>query len=495
MPSTKKAWKSGSGRRARTYAACSSALLLLIASYSLVLSGAPSDEARISIYSPVANYSLTVLQRAGREYVGLLEILEPLGQVSARTEKQSLKLRFNSIDAQLGIGTNRVRVRGHDLELTAPLLMENGRGLVPVDSLVTLLPQFLGIPVTYHPASRRLFVNQNGTTYSTQFNNGNPPKLILSFTSPVNPMIATEPGKLRMTFARDPLVASGPATMNFDARAIASATFEENNGAAAITITGSAPLMASFGNDGRMITIAPAPARAAPQTTAAPPSPPASASATNPAPLATPLPPAGASPSPPQARAFAVIDASHGGSEPGATLSDKLFEKDVTLAFARRIRQELAGKGLSAALLRDSDAVLTTDQRAGLANAMHPAIYLCIHAAADGKGTRIYTAMFSAGEHSVGPFLPWNEAQMSSLGMSQAVATSMTTELGRTFPARILTASLHPLQNVTAPAVALEIAPRNGHVEDLESDEYQQQVGVAVANALVSLKDKLGGPQ
>jgi N-acetylmuramoyl-L-alanine amidase len=71
----------------------------------------------------------------------------------------------------------------------------------------------------------------------------------------------------------------------------------------------------------------------------------------------------------------------------------------------------------------------------------------------------------------------------------------MTTELGRTFPARSLTASLHPLQNVTAPAVALEIAPRNGNVEDLESDEYQQQVGVAVANALASLRDKLGGPQ
>lgn len=467
--------------------------LLLIASCSFLLSGAPSEEARISIYSPVANYSLTVQQRGGREYVGLLEMLEPLGQVSARTEKQSWKLRFNSVDAQLGIGTNRARVHGRDLELAAPLLMENGRGLVPVDSLVSLLPHFLGVSVTYHPAARRLFVNQNGTTYSAQFNNGNPPKLVLSFSSPVNPMIATEPGKLRMTFTRDPLVASGSPTVNFDAKAIASATFEENNGAAAITILGSAPLMASFGNDGRMITIAPAPAKATPQTAAALPSPPVSGSASNLPLTGIPAPPAASAPSPP--RAFAIVDASHGGSEAGARLSDKLLEKDVTMAFARRIRQELAGKGFSAALLRDGDTTLSSDQRAGLANAMRPAIYLCVHAAADGKGVRVYTAMFSAGEQSVGPFLPWNEAQVSSLGTSQMVATSITTELGRTFPARMLPASLHPLQNVTPPAVALEIAPRSGNVEDLESEEYQQQVGVAVANALASFREKLGGQQ
>jgi N-acetylmuramoyl-L-alanine amidase len=176
-------------------------------------------------------------------------------------------------------------------------------------------------------------------------------------------------------------------------------------------------------------------------------------------------------------------------------LSDKLLEKDVTMAFARRIRQEMAGKGFSAALLRDGDTTLSSDQRAGLANAMRPAIYLCVHAAADGKGVRVYTAMFSAGEQSVGPFLPWNEAQVSSLGTSQMVATSITTELGRTFPARMLPASLHPLQNVTAAAVALEIAPRSGNVEDLESEEYQQHVGVAVANALASLREKLGGQQ
>src|SRR5207245_10161630 len=41
-------------------------------------------------------------------------------------------------------------------------------------------------------------------------------KLVLNFSSPVNPTIGTEPGKLNMIFLRDPLVPSGPETVNFN---------------------------------------------------------------------------------------------------------------------------------------------------------------------------------------------------------------------------------------------------------------------------------------
>jgi N-acetylmuramoyl-L-alanine amidase len=351
--------------------------------------------------------------------------------------------------------------------------------------------------VTYHQGARRLFISLNGITYKTQFNNGNPPKLILSFSSPVNPMIATEPGRLRMTFTRDPLVASEASATTFNAKAITSAIFEENNGAATITVTGAVPLMASFGNDGRIITIATAPIAPSAQAAVTPP-PPTGAATSPPSPSALSIPtvPAAAQPaSQPPAHTFALIDASHGGSEPGATFSDKLVEKDINLAFARRIRQELESRGVSASLLRDSDVTLTTDQRAGMANAMRPAIYICIHAAADGKGTRVYTAIFSASGPSAGPFSPWDQAQVPSLSLSQITATSAATELGRTFAARPLSASIHPLENVTAPAIALEVSPRNGNVEDLTAEDYQQQVGAAVANAIASIKDKLGAPQ
>ena len=68
---------------------------VLLASVTL-LSAAPSaapsaDEKHISVYSPVAIYTLPVLDRAGHEYVGLLELLEPLGRVSSRFEWTTLE--------------------------------------------------------------------------------------------------------------------------------------------------------------------------------------------------------------------------------------------------------------------------------------------------------------------------------------------------------------------------------------------------------------------
>src|SRR5581483_10270221 len=110
----------------------------------------------------------------------------------------------------------------------------------------------------------------------------------------------------------------GPPTVSFNGKAISSASFEENNGAAIITIGRNAPLMASFGNDGRTITIAPAPSLP-PQAAASQPAAPANsptAAATPPAP-----PPTGPSAATtlPAARTFALIDASHGGTESGAT--------------------------------------------------------------------------------------------------------------------------------------------------------------------------------
>ena len=156
------------------------------------------------------------------------------------------------------------RVRAFDLP--ANFLLENGRGLVPVSSLLSLLPRFLWVPITFHESSRRLFIGNVGVHFTAQVNKTNPPTLVMNFSSPVNPMIATEPGKLRMVFTHEPVVPPGSQTLTFDSPAIPSATFQETNGAVEIAVNGPAPLFASFSNDGRTITIAPAPQAVAPQS-------------------------------------------------------------------------------------------------------------------------------------------------------------------------------------------------------------------------------------
>src|SRR5580700_567012 len=229
-----------------------------------------AEEKKISIYSSVANYTLSVTERNGQDYVGLFEILEPLGTANVKTDGLHLKLRYKTVVAEFTAGESRARVQGRNLDLPASFLLDNGRGLVPLACLSTLLPRFLATPVAFHETSRRLFIGNVAVHFTAQINKTNPPTLVMNFSSPVNPMIATEPGKLRMVFTHEPVVPPGSQTLTFDSPAIPSATFQENNGAVEIAVNGPAPLFASFSNDGRTITIAPAPQAVAPNQAPAP---------------------------------------------------------------------------------------------------------------------------------------------------------------------------------------------------------------------------------
>jgi N-acetylmuramoyl-L-alanine amidase len=460
--------------------------------FVLALSGFPvsgAEEKRLSVYSSTANYSLTVVERNGADYVGLVEILQPLGPVGTRSDGRVWRLSFNRVDGEFTPGKTRARIQGQDFDLPVSFLLENGRGLVPLSSLPALLQHFLGSAVNFHESSRRLFIGNAAVHFTAQVNKTSPPTLVMNFTSPVNPMIATEPGKLRMVFTREPLVPPGSQTLTFDSPAIPSATFQENNGAAEIAVNGPVPLFASFSNDGRTITITPAP-QAVPhaQVPAAQPTAPAAGSiaqtspvAAAPVPVSTPV------------QYFVIVDASHGGDERGAALSDQLAEKDVTLAFGLRLRQQLQAHGLTTLLLREGDATMSLDQRANMTNAAHPAIYIGLHAASQGTGVRLYRALMPAGSEARGPFLDWNTAQSGFRAASQAAQSSLAVEFGkRQIAVRSLLAPLRPLNNVTAAAVAIEIAPPAGKLADLNSAAYQQQVAESVTAGIEAVRDQLG---
>ena len=458
----------------------------------VLLGAATTDEKRLSIYSSVATYTLPVTDRAGREYVGLLEVLEPLGRVSARLEGQHWKMRFNDSDGDFMAGKTQAKVRGRDLDLGGPFLIENSRGMVPMNSLSTLLPRFLGNPVNFHEAARRLFIGDIATQVTAQLDSSNPPRLVLTFTVPVNPIISTEPGKLRMVFTREPLVPPGGMSLTFDNSTITQANFSESNGTAELTIAASSPLMASFSNSGRTITVTAA-AQSTPPTGTTPvvgetplPEGPAPTSGT-PVSGETTMPPAS-----PARRLVAVVDPAHGGAERGAALTETLAEKNVTLGFARLLRHELERQGFAVILLRDGDDTLTLDQRAGAANSARAGIYISLHAASQGSGARVYTALLPREGPDKGPFHAWNAAQTPALPVSQNVADAIVSEMQkRELPARGYSASLRPLNNLLMPALAVELAPGPNGVADLPSANYQQKVAAAIADAIASQRQRL----
>lgn len=81
-------------------------------------------------------------------------------------------------------------------------------------------------------------------------------------------------------------------------------------------------------------------------------------------------------------RPLIVIDAGHGGKDPGAPgASGRAIEKDVTLQLAREVRDELARRGrLRIALTRDGDTTLTLEDRAAIARRLGASLFLSIHA-------------------------------------------------------------------------------------------------------------------
>jgi N-acetylmuramoyl-L-alanine amidase len=480
---------SGAGLIAAVVIATAPAFLLLASSLlSVSWWLAPPGQKQISIYSSHANYSLPVIERNGLEYLSLFEALQPLGSVSAKADHSRWKLRYQNLEAEFSLGETRFRIQGRDLELAGKFFVENGRGLVPLNSLSLLLSQFLGAPIGFHQNSRRLFIDNVAVHFTAQITPSNPAALVMNFTSPVNPMIATEPGKLRMVFTHEPLVPPGSEILSFGSTTIPSASYSEDNGAAQIAISGTASLFASFSNDGRTITVS-ATTQPNPQIGSQRPWQPPPSLAT--LPVQSTAVPAGSNSAVPY---FAVIDPSHGGEERGAALSDQLAEKDVTLAFARRIRQELENRGLASLLLRDADTTLTVDQRANSANTAHPAIYICIHAASEGTGVRLYTSLLPEGGENHGPFLDWNTAQAGFQSMSQTAAASLSTEFTRRqVPVRSLIAPLRPLNNVTAAAVALEISPSTGAASDFDAPAYQQTVAESLAAGLSAVREKLTG--
>jgi N-acetylmuramoyl-L-alanine amidase len=454
----------------------------ILAVSSLSLFSSPAEEKRVSIYSLAANYALPVVERNGQDYVALIEALDPLGTVKATAEGKRWKFRYDKVEGEFTSGSSHAHIRRHDFDLHAEFLLENGRGLVPLSSLGQLLSDILGGPVTFHEASRRLFIGSAAVHFTAQMSKQNPPTLVMTFTSPVNPMIATEPGKLHMFFNHEAVVAPGSPALTFGDKSIPSASYEEANGTAEITVNGTAPLFASFSDRNHTITIS---AAAPPNIQAAAPG--------QPTPAASPAPNTSSPPASPSApQFFAVVDASHGGDERGEAISEQLAEKDVTLAFARSLRQELQARGLRTLVLRDGDATLTLDQRATLANLAHPMIYICLHASSEGRGVRLYTAMLPANGVDKGLFLDWNTVQSSFLPLSQLTATSLASNLQqKQISVRVLLAPLRPLNNIAAAAVAVEIAPSPDGVPSLSSSMYQQQVNSALAAGVLSLRAKL----
>jgi N-acetylmuramoyl-L-alanine amidase len=193
---------------------------------------------------------------------------------------------------------------------------------------------------------------------------------------------------------------------------------------------------------------------------------------------------------------FVMIDPSHGGNDRGATFSGKLMEKDITLRLARELRKELEERGIAVRLLRESDIDLSLDHRAELTNEQRAGLYVALHAGRPGKGVRVYSPLLTDVQPQAGRFLPWETAQSSALGRSQNLARAVSEEFQKKGLTVVnLGVPLRPLNNIAAPAIAVELAPDADDLQSLESQKRQNNVATAIALGVLQIRSQTGAHQ
>jgi N-acetylmuramoyl-L-alanine amidase len=190
----------------------------------------------------------------------------------------------------------------------------------------------------------------------------------------------------------------------------------------------------------------------------------------------------------PASRFTVVIDAAHGGDDTGGRLASGQMEKAATLAFSVRLRSLLAARGLTVITTRESDATVDPALRAQIANRTRAEACLSLHATESGSGIHLFTSSLAPTQPA--RFFPWRTAQSAFVNRSLALAGALNSALLHDgFNVTLGRTALISVDNMTCPALAIEIAPLRGNdgkvTAEPDDPDYQARVATTLATALL----------
>ncbi len=170
-----------------------------------------------------------------------------------------------------------------------------------------------------------------------------------------------------------------------------------------------------------------------------------------------------------------VIDAGHGGHDPGAVNGSK-HESVATLAIARKVGAKLKAKGVSVKFTRTKDKSLTLQERCNISNEFGADVFVSIHlnAAANKEATGIET---------------WRHRNVGA--KTKRLANTVQTELVRVLGWKNRgvkeTTSLFVLQKTKASAVLVECGfiSNNEEARLLFIERYQEKLAQAIADGVL----------
>ena len=168
-----------------------------------------------------------------------------------------------------------------------------------------------------------------------------------------------------------------------------------------------------------------------------------------------------------------VIDAGHGGKDPGATSVLGFYEKGINLAVARKVARLLEQRGLRVKMTRTSDYFIELEERAAIANRLRADLFVSIHSDSFPKSTRRGYTVYIA-----------RSASSSSRRAANAIARSMSGTGLNSFG--VQTAGYHVLTGTRGPAVLVELGYLSNRREAalLRSSSFQNRLAEAVADGI-----------
>jgi N-acetylmuramoyl-L-alanine amidase len=189
------------------------------------------------------------------------------------------------------------------------------------------------------------------------------------------------------------------------------------------------------------------------------------------APLPTPVPSPALRPG--RLSGTVVIDAGHGGKDPGARSILGFYEKGINLSVALDVARLLEQRGLRVKMTRTDDYFVELEDRAAIANNLDADLFVSIHSDSFPKSTRRGYTVYIA-----------NSASSSSRRAANAIARSMSGTGLNSFG--IQTANYHVLTGTRCPAVLVEMGYLSNRSEAslLRSGSFQDRLARAVADGI-----------
>lgn len=167
-----------------------------------------------------------------------------------------------------------------------------------------------------------------------------------------------------------------------------------------------------------------------------------------------------------------VLDAGHGGSDPGAQRSD-VNEKDVTLAITAKLKKVLETKGARIVMTRSDDTFVSLEDRVKITNQVNPNLFLSVH---------INSLQSTSDIHGIETYYQTDR----SLPLARRVHESLVTGLAA--PDRsVRRARFYVINHTPVPAILAEVGYITNKTERdrLISSDYQNKIANALARGVM----------